>query len=106
MCSLDDLRIANMFGNIPVLSRLYQLENIRPLNGNEWWPEEVREFCSETVVERQCNLIVTDPSPELKSHDEQTLCKLEIFTKDKDLASALVTRGMADWIETSTDKTT
>lgn len=87
-----------MFGNIPVLSRLYQLDNIRPLSENGLWPDDARDVCSEIVVERQCNLIVTDHSPASKSADEPTLCKLEIFTKDKDLASALVSRGMADWI--------
>lgn len=95
-----------MFGNIPVLSRLYQLDNVRPLSENGLWPEKVRDFCSETVVERQCNLIITDHSAESKSPDEPTLCKLEMFTKDKDLATALVSRGMADWIRTSSiDKT-
>lgn len=95
-----------MFGNIPVLSRLYQLDKIRPMTEHGLWPDDVREFCSEIVVERQCNLIVTDHSFASKSPDEPTLCKLEIFTKDKDLASALVSRGMADWIRASSDKTT
>lgn len=94
-----------MFGNIPVLLRLYQLDNIRPTTGKGLWPDKVRDFCTETVVERQCNLIVTDQSFASKSHEEPTLCKLEMFTKEKDLASALVSRGWADWIGTPSDKT-
>lgn len=96
-----------MFGNIPVLSRLYQLHNIRPLTDNGVWPDKVRYFCTESVVDRQCNLVITDQASASKSSDEPTLCKLEMFNKDKDLASALVSRGMADWMQTpeTSDKT-
>lgn len=97
-CSYDDLRKATMFGNIPVLPRLYELDNIRPLTEDGQWSNEIRDFCADSVVDHQCNLIVTDPSPGVKSPDEPTSCKLEIFTKDHDLASALVSRGMAEWI--------
>lgn len=105
-CKLDDLRKANMFGNIPVLSRLYQLDNIRPLTENGTWPEQTRKYCLANVVERHFNLIVTDDLAATKSHDEPTLCKLELFTKDKDLASALVALKLAQWIRPITnDKT-
>lgn len=87
-----------MFGNVPVLPRLYELDDIQPLTENGLWPDEVRDYCSEVVVEKQCNLIVTDPAPAIKAPDEPTLCKLETFNNDLDLASALVSRGMADWI--------
>lgn len=89
-----------MFGNIPVLPQLYQLDNIRPLTEDGLWSEEVRDFCTDAVVGRQCNVIVTDPFP-LKSNDEPILCKLEMFTKDKDLASALVAYGLAEFIRSS-----
>lgn len=89
-----------MFANIPVLPRLYELDNVRPVTENGQWPDEVREFCSATVVEKQCNLIVTDQAYAIKAPDEPARCKLEIFNNDKDLASALVVRGMAEWIET------
>lgn len=104
-CSFDDLRVANMFGDIPVLSRLYQLDNIRSKSEDGLWPDYVREFCGDLVVERQCNVIVTDHLYTTKSPDQPTLCKLEIFTRDRDLATALVTREMADWIGTSSDQT-
>lgn len=73
----------------------------------ESWPKEVCDYCSEAVVERHCNVIVTDDLAASKSPDEAILCKLEIFTKDIDLASALVARKMADWIRqpASTDGT-
>lgn len=87
-----------MFGKIPVLPRLYELDNIRPVNENELWPDNVREYCSETVVEKQCHLIVTDDAPATKSPDEPILCKLEIFNHNHDLASELVSLGMAEWI--------
>lgn len=88
-----------MFGNIPELSRLYQLDNVRPFTENGSWPDEVRAFCSETIVEHHCNVIVTDDLAASKAPGEPILCKLEIFTKDIDLASALVARKMADWIQ-------
>lgn len=90
-----------MFGDIPVLTRLFQLDKIRPLTENGLWPDEVVQYCSEAVVERQCNLIITDH----QSYDEPILCKLEMFTRDKDLATALVTRGLADWIRSPMDET-
>lgn len=95
-----------MFGNIPVLSRLYQLDNIRPLAANETWPAEVSAFCSMSVVEKQCNVIVIDDLAASKSPYEPAICKLEIFTKDKDLASALVANGLAQWIQPLSNDTT
>lgn len=89
-----------MFANIPVLPRLYELDNVRPVTEDGQWPDEACAFCSEAVVEKQCNLIVTDHAYAIKGPDEPTLCKLEIFNNDQDLASALVLRDMAEWIET------
>lgn len=97
-CSLDDLRKATMFGNIPVQTRLYQLDNVHPFTENGKWPKEVQVYCSEAVVDRHCNVIVTDEAATTKSASKAILCKLEIFTKDIDLASALVARKMAKWI--------
>lgn len=95
-----------MFGNIPVLARLYQLDNIHPLTDDGKWPEKVRKFCLENFVEKPCNVIQTDDLVASKSHDEPTLCKLELFSKDKDLASLLVASDMAEWIQpVSIDKT-
>lgn len=95
-----------MFGNIPVLSRLYQLDNIRSLAANGTWPAEVSTFCSMSVVEKQCNVIVIDDLAASKSPYDPTICKLEIFTKDKDLASALVANGLAQWIQPMSIDTT
>lgn len=95
----ENLRKANMFGTIPVLTRLYQLDNIGPSSEDRLWSEEVRAFCTEKVVERQCNLVVTDQSPS-RSSTEPTVCKLEIFEKHNDLASLLVAFGFAEWIRT------
>lgn len=98
-CSLWDLRKATMFGNIPVLARLYQLHNIGPLDANGLWPENARQFCTELVVEKQCNLIVIQAPPtESSSTFDIETCKLEIFNKHKDLASALVANNFARWI--------
>lgn len=94
-----------MFGDIPVLTRLYQLDNIRSVTENGLWPEKVRNFCTETVVDRQCHLTITESDWTEKPHSEPTLCKLEVFTREKDLASALVSRGLAEWIQKPNDTT-
>lgn len=88
-----------MFGNIPVLARQYQLHNIRPLNADGIWTDHARQFCINLVVEKQCNLLVmNEPPTESSAAYEIETCKLEIFTKQKDLASALVMNNLADWI--------
>lgn len=87
-----------MFGDIPVLARLYALDNIKAPNEYEEWPEYVRDFCTNTVVDKQCNLIVTEATQESKSTDDPETCILEIFTKDKDLGNALVKRQYAERI--------
>lgn len=87
-----------MFGDIPVLARLYALDNIKAPNDHEEWPEYVRDFCINTVVDKQCNLIVVEAESDTKSPDDPEFCILEIFTKDKDLGNTLVTRGYAERI--------
>lgn len=97
-CRIDELRKANMFGDIPVLSRRYQLENIQPPQGSEMWSEKARTFCSVTILEKHCEVVLsTEQQNEPLDGDEVVeLCRLDIFNKDKDLASALINHGYAE----------
>lgn len=89
-----------MFGDIPVLTRQYQLHNIQSTAPDGLWPEPVRNFCNNLIVERHCDLIVVDDeryngagaTPEMEN------CRLDLLTKHKDLATALISRGFAKLI--------
>lgn len=95
---MDDLRLANMFGDIPALAKLYQMENIKPPNDGGVWPDYVSHFCTQLVYDKQCNLVVTELVSGSKSSSQPDLCKLELYTKERDLGTALVKRGYAEWI--------
>lgn len=89
--------MADMFGNIPILSRLYELDNIRSVDENGSWPKNIWVTCEEIIGKSHCIVIVNDHLYTTKAPDQPTLCKLEIFMRDRDLATALVTRGIAQW---------
>lgn len=81
-----------------MLSRQYQLENIQPTKDAGIWPEHVRQYCSNTIIEKQCEVIVTANNLDgpATNGDEVELCTLEIFTADGDLGSALIKLGYAE----------
>ncbi|XP_055316660.1 RING finger protein 17 [Sitodiplosis mosellana] len=99
-CLLDDLRKANFFGDIPALTRQYQLHNIQPTTSNGLWPDHVRNFCSMLIVERHCDLIVIDDNQSngAEATQEVESCRLDLLTKHKDLATALIKNGHAQLI--------
>lgn len=94
-CSLDDLRVANMFQDIPMLSRQYKLANVRPKDGSHVWPEQVRDYITQLIVAKQCNLVPLG-QPFRDASMEMEMCHLKIFTKYNDLATALISRGFAE----------
>lgn len=96
-CRIDELRKANMFGDIPVLSRRYQLANIQPPQGNVIWSERARALCSESL-DRHCEVVVSAEqlNEPLDGDEVVELCQLNIFTRDNDLASALINHGHAE----------
>lgn len=94
-----------MFGDIPILMRMYMLHNIEPLSENGYWPEGTRDQCVELIIEKQCHLEVMEEKttigkPEDQyTHEEYDKCRLGLFNKHKDLATVLVARGFAKYIE-------
>lgn len=99
-CSLDDLRKATFFGDIPILARQYQLYNIQPNTSNGLWPEHVRNYCTNLIIEHHCDLVIIghddDRSDEAAAvTPDVEYCRLDLLTKDKDLASALLARDYA-----------
>lgn len=80
-----------MFGEIPVLARPYRLHNVKTADGLKW-SKKMLNFVDETVLERQCNIEVVSCS---QTPDDQEECNIEIFTKDKTLQNALLTRNYA-----------
>lgn len=101
--NLDDLKEANMFGDIPILSRRYQLHNIQPATETGLWPEHVRNFCIYLVINKHCNLDVIDKRSANGTNDEPEMCRLDLLTKHKDLATALIACGYAKCIKESMD---
>lgn len=97
-CHIDELRKANMFGDIPVLSRRYKLANIQPPRNNEIWPENARQFCSNKILEKHCEIVLSAEqlNEPLNGDEAVELCQLNIFTRDEDLASALIDYGYAE----------
>lgn len=100
---LDDLKEATMFGDIPILSRQYKLHNIQPTTETGIWPEHVRDFCIALAHDKHCNLVVIDKRSANGTHDGIEMCRLDLLTKHKDLASALIARGYATYIDESKD---
>lgn len=84
-----------MFGDIPVLTRQYQLPYIQPTTSDGLWPEHVRNFCSDLIVERHCDLVIIDGPNGAEAASEVENCRLDLLTRDRDLATALITRGYA-----------
>lgn len=97
---------ATFFGNIPALARKYHLYNIKPIASNGLWSEKAVKWCNDFffnkyVKQRRCDLIVIDRDDnEATAATIQCIetCRIELFTKDKDLGTALISRGYAQLI--------
>lgn len=93
-CLITDLRKADMFGDVPVLARLYHLHNIR-----FDWSHNVRQFIADTIIEKQCNIEVIECTKcqliDKKNELPIEECIISIFTKDKSLGNALILREFA-----------
>lgn len=59
-CNFEDLRTANMFGNIPILARKYCLNRIRPVPPNENWPAEVVKLAKNILVGNTCSIHISN----------------------------------------------
>lgn len=91
-----------MFGDIPVLGRAYKLHNVQ---SSGKCLKKASKFCNDLITnsklnQRHSNLTIIDDerydgagaTPEMEN------CRLNLLTKHKDLATALISRGFAKLI--------
>lgn len=88
-----------MFGDIPILIRHYQLHNIQSSTADGFWPDYVQNFCTDLIVERHCDLIVIDDQHTNGAIPDVEYCHLNLMSKHKDLATALISRGYAKLVD-------
>lgn len=72
-----------MFADIPILARKYYIPGE--------WSILARDYCFQTIVEKRCIVKVIDST----SSDVAEPCNLHLYTKEKDLKSALISLGYA-----------
>lgn len=80
-----------MFANIPVLVRPYRLANVKPNTTNGTWSEKAIEFMR-TTLEKVCQIDISNVD---EPNDKIIPCRINIYTKDNDLATALIRRKHA-----------
>lgn len=71
-----------MFADVPILARKYYIPGE--------WSTLARDYCFETIVEKRCIVKVIDS---IVSCDVAEPCNLHLYTKEKDLKSALISLG-------------
>lgn len=80
-----------MFANIPVLVQPYCLANVKPNTESGAWSEKAIEFITLTT-EKVCQI---DTSNIDEPNNKIIPCRIHIFTKDKEVATALIRKKHA-----------
>lgn len=71
--AFEDLRIATILGNVPILTRRYTIHGVEPLTKDGRWPTHVVDITHAQLVDKLCNILVINYN---KRHEEDAACQI------------------------------
>lgn len=80
-----------MFGNVPILTRTYYLENIKPNSSNGLWEKNGIDFCGAYLIDAKCKIKISNRN-DISSIQP---CQIQTYESGCDLGTMLRKNGMA-----------
>lgn len=81
-----------MFGDIPILTTKYCLDNTYPISKDGYWPRNVIDFCLKYLANKLCSISATKSN---YSIDGVMSCSIRAIDNDTDLKALLISMGVA-----------
>lgn len=90
-CCFEDLRPADMFGNIRILTAKYSLMNTVPVSEDGHWPRKITDYFYNYLVGKKCHII----TPKRSDTTDAIPCTITKTGDIIDIKSLLISNNFA-----------